>query len=73
MKIVTGKIVAGQIVVEDMPFDEGSSVTIISQDDTASFELTPEEETELLLSLEEAECGNTISAKDLLESLSRPS
>ncbi|MYM84408.1 hypothetical protein GTP44_20950 [Duganella sp. FT50W] len=72
MKIVTGKIIAGQIVVEEMPFDEGSSVTIISHDESQTFELTSEEEAELLLSLEEAERGETISAQDLLESLNRP-
>jgi hypothetical protein len=69
MKIVTGKIVEGQVVVEDMPFDEGATVTVFSRDDSDSFELTPEQETEMLLSLEEADRGDVMSATDLLKSL----
>lgn len=69
MKIVTGKIVAGQVVVEDMPFDEGAIVTVISGDGGHSFELTPEQEMEMLLSLEQADRGDVVPATDLLKSL----
>ncbi|MYM26820.1 hypothetical protein GTP58_00615 [Duganella sp. CY15W] len=72
MKITSGKIVAGQIVVEDMPFDDGTAVTIFSRDETEAFDLTPEQEAELLQALEEAERGDTVTAPDLLRSL-RPS
>ena len=69
MKIVTGKILAGQVVVEDMPFDEGSTVTVFSLNESESFELTPGQEADLLLSWEEADRGDTVSASDLLKSL----
>ncbi|WP_092274289.1 MULTISPECIES: hypothetical protein [unclassified Duganella] len=69
MKIVTGKIVAGQVVVEDMPFDEGATVTVFSRDGSESFELTPEQEAEMQLSLEEADRGDLVPAADLLKSL----
>jgi hypothetical protein len=69
MKIVTGKIVAGQVVVEEMPFDEGTTVTVISRDDGDSFELTPDQEADMLLSLEEADRGDVVPATDLLKSL----
>jgi hypothetical protein len=44
-------------------------VTVFSRDDSESFELTPEQEAEMLLSLEEAERGDVTPASDLLKSL----
>ncbi|MRW89439.1 hypothetical protein GJ699_05535 [Duganella sp. FT80W] len=69
MKITSGKIVAGQIVVEDMPFDEGATVTVFSREDSDSFELSVEQEAELLASAAEADHGETIPASELLKSL----
>ncbi len=68
MKIVTGKIVAGQVVVTEMPFDEGETVTVFAQDE-GEFELTSDQEAELSLALEEADRGETIPASELLKSL----
>lgn len=73
MKIVTGKIVDGQIVVEGTPFDEGAIVTIFSRDGDEPFSLNAEQEAELLLSMDEADRGDLISASDLLKSLQRQS
>lgn len=69
MKIISGKIVDGQIVVEDMPFDEGATVTVFSREDGEAFDLTTEQEAELLLSMEEADHGDMMPATDLLKSL----
>jgi hypothetical protein len=68
MKIVTGKIVAGQVVVEEMPFDEGATVTVFARDE-GEFELTLDQEAELSLALEEADRGETIPASEFLKSL----
>ncbi|SDG05826.1 MULTISPECIES: hypothetical protein [unclassified Duganella] len=68
MKLITGKIVSGQVVVEDMPFDEGATVIVLSGEES-EFELTPQQEADMLLSLEEADRGETVSASDLLKSL----
>lgn len=57
------------MVVEDMPFDEGATVTVFSRDDSESFDLTPEQEAEMLLSLEEADRGDVVPGTDLLKSL----
>lgn len=57
------------MVVEDMPFDEGATVTVFSRDESESFELTPEQEAEMLLALEEADRGDVVSAAELLTSL----
>jgi hypothetical protein len=72
MKIITGKIVDGQVVVEGTPFDEGSTVTVLAGDGDESFELSAGQESDLLLALEEAEQGDTMSPDELFASLRRP-
>jgi len=71
MKIATGKVIGGRVVVEGSTLDEGATVTILARDDDESFELSSEQEGELLLAIEEAERGETISADELLQNLRR--
>jgi hypothetical protein len=71
MKVATGKIVGGKVVVEGVTFDEGSSVTVLARDDEGGFTLTSEEEAELLLSIAEADRGETIPAEEVLAKLAR--
>ena len=65
MKIATGKVVDGRVVVEGAALDEGATVTVLTRDDDETFELSLEQETELLLAVQEAESGETISANEL--------
>jgi hypothetical protein len=46
-------------------------VTVLARDDEAGFDLTPEQEQELLLSIAEADRGETVSADDVLARLAR--
>ena len=71
MKVATGKIVGGKVVVEGVTFEEGTSVTVLARDDDGGFTLTPEEEAELLLSIAEADRGETIPAEEVLAKLAR--
>lgn len=71
MKVATGKIVGGKVVVEGVTFEEGSSVTVLARDDEGGFKLTPEEEAELLLSIAEADRGETVPAEEVLAKLAR--
>jgi hypothetical protein len=71
MKIATGKVVGGKVVVEGAPLEEGESVTVLARDAENGFTLSPEDEAELLLSIAEADRGETISAKELLAKLAR--
>lgn len=73
MMIATGKVVGGKVVVDGVPLEEGASVTVLVKDDENGFTLSPEEEAELLLSLAEADRGETISAEELLAKLARRS
>jgi hypothetical protein len=71
MKVATGKIVDGKVVVEGVTFEEGTSVTVLARDDERGFTLTSEEEAELLLSIAEADRGDTIPAEEVLAKLAR--
>jgi hypothetical protein len=71
MKVATGKVVEGKVVVEGVILEEGSVVTVLTRDAEGTFELTPEEEAELLLSIAEADRGETVSGEEVLESLPR--
>ena len=69
MKIATGKVVGGKVVVEGVEFEEGTSVTVLARDDEGGVTLTPEEEAELLLAIAEADRGETVSAEEVLAKL----
>ena len=69
MKIATGKVVGGKVVVEGVKLEEGASVTVLAKDDESAFTLSAEEEAELLLSIAEADRGETVSAEEVLARL----
>ena len=71
MKIATGKVVDGKVVLEGVALEEGASVTVLARDDEGGLELTPEQEAELLLSIAEADRGETVSADEVLARLAR--
>jgi hypothetical protein len=71
MKIAIGKVVGGKVVLEGVTLEEGASVTVLARDDEHGFSLTPEEEAELLLSIAEADRGETVSAEEVLAKLAR--
>lgn len=71
MKIATGKVIGGKVVLEDAPFEEGTSVTVLARDQEGGVTLTPEEEAELLLSIAEADSNDMVSAGEVLAKLAR--
>ena len=50
---------------------EGTSVTVLAKDEEGGFDLTPEQGAELLLSIAEADRGETVSAEEVLAKLAR--
>jgi hypothetical protein len=71
MKIATGKVVGGKVVIDGASLEEGASVTVLARDSENGFTLSSEEEAELLLSIAEADRGETISAEEVLAKLAR--
>ncbi|MCG3189757.1 MAG: hypothetical protein LKCHEGNO_02255 [Burkholderiaceae bacterium] len=72
MKVATGTVVDGKVVVSGDPLPEGTVVTVLSRE-PGEFTVPPELESELLASLAEADRGETISADELLGRLRRRS
>ena len=71
MKVTTGIVVDGKVVVEGESLAEGSTVTVVLRDNEEAFELTPGEEGELLDSIAQIERGEFVSGEQLLERLRR--
>jgi hypothetical protein len=71
MKIATGKVVGGKVVLEDVTLEEGTSVTVLARDEAGDVTLTPDEEAELLAAIAEADCDEMIPAEEVLAKLAR--
>ena len=71
MKVISGTVVDGRIVVEGEPLIDGSKVTVIAHEDEKTFELSSEQEAELLEAIAEIERGEGIDGYQFLEELER--
>jgi hypothetical protein len=71
MKVATGRIVEGKVVLEGEPLAEGSVVTVVAREDDEAFEVSPEEERALLTAMAQAERGQVVSWEVLREQLRR--
>lgn len=69
MKVVTGKVVAGRIVVEGGPLEEGCTVTVLVPDHDEAFVLDSQAEASLLAAIGEADRGEVITGEQLLSKL----
>lgn len=69
MRVATGKVMGGKIVLEGEPWEEGTMVTVLGSDDEEAVELSPEEEKELLEAIAEADAGDFISGEQVLREL----
>ena len=69
MKVATGTVVGGKVVVQGEPLPEGAVVTVLAREPNESFAVPAELEPELLASLAEAERGEIIGADELLRRL----
>jgi len=71
MKIATGTIVGGKVVLEGEPWAEGSVVTVVARDDEKTFDVSSEEERALLEAIAQADRGQVVSWEELREHLRR--
>jgi hypothetical protein len=67
MKVATGKVVGGKIVLEGEPLAEGSVVTVVSRELDETFEVSPEDERALLEAIAQADRGRVVSWQELRE------
>ena len=71
MKVATGIVVDGKVVVAGTALAEGSTVTVMLRESDDTFTLGPEDENELLESIAAIERGEFVSGEELLERLRR--
>jgi hypothetical protein len=71
MRIATGRVVDGKVVVEGDPLDEGAVVTVLAPEGEETFSLSPDDEDALRGALAEADRGESIDGDELLDQLSR--
>jgi len=71
MKIATGKVVGGKVELEGDPLAEGSVVTVISAEDSETFDVSPDEERALQAAIAQADCGEVVSWDELKSKLRR--
>ena len=69
MRVATGKVVGGKVVVEGVALAEGTSVTVLVRENDETFEVDPSQERELLRALLEAERGDVTTSDELLKDL----
>lgn len=69
MKVASGTVVGGKVVVEGAALSEGASVTVLVRENDETFEATAEEEAALLRALADADHGDLIDAEHLLKDL----
>ena len=71
MKVATGKVVGGKVILEGEHLSEGTVVTVVVHDDADVFDTTPEEEHALLEAMAQADRGQVISWEELRAQLRR--
>jgi hypothetical protein len=71
MRVSTGKVVSGKVVVEGEPLDEGAIVTVLTPEGGETFELNAEAEQMLLAAIGEADRGEVVEGDDVLHKLDK--
>jgi hypothetical protein len=69
VKIATGTVLDGQIIVEGQPFSNGEKVTVLSHADGTPFRVSPAEKRLLLESIAQADRGEFVDFDTLLAEL----
>lgn len=71
MKVASGTVINGKVVVEGLSLPEGTVVTVLARGDERAVRLHPQEEAQLLEALDEADREEGISADELFARLRR--
>lgn len=71
MRVARGKVVDGKVVIDGTPLADGTIVTLLVREADETFEVTAEQEAQLLESIAQAEAGQTLGAHEHLEALRR--
>ena len=72
MKIMTGTVKDGRIVVEGEPLTEGEQVTVLRREGNETFHASPQEKRQLLEAIDQANQGKFVDADELLAEIDEP-
>jgi hypothetical protein len=71
MRVASGRIVDGQVQLQDAELPEGAAVTVLLAEGDETFLADPETERMLLESIAQCERGQTVSFESVLQELRR--
>lgn len=71
MRVTTGTVVAGKVVLDDSSLTDGTNVVVVSREHEEDVRLSPDELAELEAGIAEADRGDTISGEELFARLRR--
>jgi hypothetical protein len=71
MRVSTGRVVEGKVVLEGESLAEGAVVTVVVREDDDTFDVSHEEEQALLEAIAQADRGQIVSWEALRERLRR--
>ena len=71
MRVASGTVIAGKVVLDDSSFVDGTDVVVISREQEDEVHLSPEELAELEAGIAEADGGETISGDEFFARLRR--
>jgi hypothetical protein len=69
MKIITGTVTHGRIIVDGEPFSEGEKVTVLGHEGKETFSVSASEKQLLLASIAQADRGEFVDGEELLTEL----
>ena len=69
MKLASGTVIGGKVVVEGEPLEEGSTVAVLSTEADETFELTEREEADLLETIRSMKAGQSVDGDEFLRTL----
>lgn len=72
MKIITGTVVGGRIIVEGERLTEGEQVTVLRREGNETFHVSPDEKAQLLDAIDQARRGEFVDVETLLAELDEP-
>ena len=71
MRIATGTVVSGKVVLDDSAIADGTEVYVLTKDRDEAPRLSPEELAELEAGIAEADRGDMISGEEFFKDLRR--
>ena len=71
MRLTSGTVVGGKVVVDDLPLAEGTRVTILAPEDAETIRFSAADKAALMERLRDADRGDVVDGEELLRELDK--